>query len=847
MSEGGIADLTSLDIKSLSREQKLELLALAQEKEERIKYNKIDTMFPDTGPLSRDKYSKHIKFLQEGANYMERALFGGNRPLWDETEVWMADGSVKPLKEVKIGDKVLSYNLKTGVAEPSNVINVPYRGFEKSYKLTTSNGDEVIGTSDHCFPIWNKSGHTKQIVKSELSEISVDNTVSKRKGFVVPKEFKYNSKEQLEIHPYVLGCLLGDGCLGHNSVTFTNKDLAIIDKFKSLCDYNLKQIDSLTYRLQQGSVRCATTGDFLPGRLNTELNSLNLKVNGKDKHIPLKYISASEKDRLELLAGLIDTDGTNQEFTNKSEQLVKDFCRLVISLGGYARYKQCEKTCTNTGAVGTYYRSYYRLNREIPVTLEYKQQKITKRARDYSRLPIVSREYVGSKPVRCITVDHPDHTFIINNGIVTYNSGKSMCAAVEITYHLTGNYPHWWKGKRFDRAVKVWVISKDNQQSKEAAQEILLGRQGNFGTGLIPRSLLAETYTKPGVPGAIVDAMVKHTSGDISTVTFKSCQQDMDSFMGAAVDVAWFDEEPKKDIYGEVLMRLVTTNGIALATFTPLDGYTEVVKGYLSDGKFPSEEQCKKMHKYITNVEWDDAPHLSDEQKEAYARTIPAYLKEARMKGIPSVGDGRIYDIPESDFVVSPFEIPLDWPRCYAFDVGAKVNAAVWAAYDKNNDTWYITDEYYAIGPNPDVHASAIRRKCKWFMPGLLDSAARQTSQLMETSLWDIYVELGLNVEMPNKSIEAGIARTYDRLATGRLKVFRSCQNLLQEYRLYKYDSSKPGHPARHQADHALDSLRYIMMTGEEIMETPPDLDDNPFSGFVFDAYVDNRDSITGY
>lgn len=424
-------------------------------------------------------------------------------------------------------------------------------------------------------------------------------------------------------------------------------------------------------------------------------------------------------------------------------------------------------------------------------------------------------------------------------------SGKSFVAAFEIVCHLTGQYPKWWKGKRFDRGVKIWVISKDNKQSKEAAQEILLGRQGNFGTGLIPRSKLLDTYTKPGVPGAIEDVMVEHKSGSTSILTFKSCQQDMDSFMGAAVDVAWFDEEPKKDIYGEVLMRLVTTNGIALATFTPLDGYTEVVKGYLRDGKFPNMEQCKEMHKYITNVEWDDAPHLSDEQKEAYARTIPTYLKEARMKGIPSVGEGRIYDIPESDFVVSPYEIPEHWPRCYALDVGVKVTAAIWAAYDKQNDTWVIYDEYYGAKAQPEIHAAAIRRKCKWAMPGLIDSAALSTSATDLTNLAETYVELGLILDLPDKSIQAGIARCYDRLATSRLKVFRNCQNFLQEYRLYKYDTNNPGKPARLQQDHALDCMRYIINSGQNIMATPPDEYEEGFSGYSFSD--EGRNPITGY
>lgn len=171
-------------------------------------------------------------------------------------------------------------------------------------------------------------------------------------------------------------------------------------------------------------------------------------------------------------------------------------------------------------------------------------------------------------------------------------TGKTVAASYEITCHLTGLYPEWWKGRKFSRPVKVWAAGKTNETTRDIIQTELLGnivfygqRKAVDGTGIIPNHLigtnLGELSWKIGVPDLIDVVKIKHLTGEWSELGLKSYQQGRGSFEGTARDVIWFDEEPPMDVYGEALIRTATTNGIVMLTFTPLLGMSDVVQAFL--------------------------------------------------------------------------------------------------------------------------------------------------------------------------------------------------------------------------------------------------------------------------
>jgi phage terminase large subunit-like protein len=170
--------------------------------------------------------------------------------------------------------------------------------------------------------------------------------------------------------------------------------------------------------------------------------------------------------------------------------------------------------------------------------------------------------------------------------------GKTVAGAYETTCHLTGLYPDWWEGRRFANPVRWWAAGKTNETTRDIVQKELLGeiaasgsRKVVSGTGMIPGALIGGITWKQGVSDLVDTVKVKHVSGRFSLLGFKSYQQGRGSFEGTAQHGAWLDEECPFDIYGEVLIRTATTDGVVLSTFTPIEGYSETVKQFMPSNK----------------------------------------------------------------------------------------------------------------------------------------------------------------------------------------------------------------------------------------------------------------------
>jgi phage terminase large subunit-like protein len=165
--------------------------------------------------------------------------------------------------------------------------------------------------------------------------------------------------------------------------------------------------------------------------------------------------------------------------------------------------------------------------------------------------------------------------------------GKTTCGSYEVTCHLTGLYPDWWEGKRFEHPVRVWACGRRNETTRDIVSASLLGpvaydglRKILAGTGMIPGNLIGRVTWKRGVEDLVDLVKIKHASGGWSTLGLKSYEQGRGSFEGTSQHVIWLDEEAPIDVYGECLIRLMTTQGIMMVTFTPLMGITETVQQF---------------------------------------------------------------------------------------------------------------------------------------------------------------------------------------------------------------------------------------------------------------------------
>ena len=453
-------------------------------------------------------------------------------------------------------------------------------------------------------------------------------------------------------------------------------------------------------------------------------------------------------------------------------------------------------------------------------------------------------------------IQHRERCFMAANRV-----GKTESAGgYEMTLHLTGNYPDWWEGRRFTRPIKAWAAGDTNETVRDILQAKLLGAPGLYGTGLIPRNALARWTIRAGLRDAVLDIYVNHANGGLSQLTLKSYEQGRKKFQGTEIDVVWLDEEPPMDIYGECLVRTMTTGGIVMLTFTPLMGLSDVVRRFLEPEEDPSISG-QSIANSVTDIEgiadtitgtvtgtvtaneeigdtqslcyqntsrppvrcliqagWQDVPHLSKADKVELQQGLPPHEVEARTTGKPTLGRGAVYPVSEETIQITPFELPPHWPRVFAMDVGWQRTAVIWAAWDRDSDCLYLYSEHYQGQAEPVLHAAAIRARGAW-IPGVIDPAAQGRAQSDGLQLIKAYRDFGLNIKPADNAVEAGIFTLWQRLSTGRLKVFSSLKNWLDEFRLYHRDENGKIVKTR---DHLMDATRYLVMSGVKRAITRP-------------------------
>ncbi len=443
------------------------------------------------------------------------------------------------------------------------------------------------------------------------------------------------------------------------------------------------------------------------------------------------------------------------------------------------------------------------------------------------------------------STDNQQLVFIGPNG-----SGKSLAGGYFDSVHLTGLYPEWWEGHKWSRGIKTWVAGINAKSVRDGIQVTLLGKESDIGSGLIPKHLILDYKTKAGVPGAIESVSVQHSSGNISELHFKSYIEEIAAYSGASdIDLIHLDEEPPLGIDTECTARIFRTNGRKILTFTPDKGLSETMLQIFPDGHLRVGNVG--TGKYCVNLDMDDVPHYTEEQKRGFYNALPPYQREAKYYGRPSIGGGLIYPIFEGDIKFRMIQGVPDpkLPRAYGMDPGWQRTAVAWGAYDEHRDIWYVYDEYCRGQDNYKIHASAIKARGEWIY-GVIDKAAKDQNGVLEKEkALDLYINEGLNLILSpaGKLVEAGIVEVWGRFSTGRLFIAEHCQNILKELRLYRRNE-KGEIVTRRGVDGSghdcLDAVRYLVCYGNSALRSSPEFTDD-----IPDNYGRQmqRNSITGY
>ena len=389
--------------------------------------------------------------------------------------------------------------------------------------------------------------------------------------------------------------------------------------------------------------------------------------------------------------------------------------------------------------------------------------------------------------------------------------GKTLSGGMEMAMHLTGRYPDWWQGRRWDRPVIAWAAGITGESTRDTVQRILLGRPGEFGTGTIPKEcFVGEPVMARGTPNLVDSVRVKHDCGDISHVTFKAYEKGAAKFQGETIDVIWLDEEGPMDVYIECLTRTNATKGMVYMTFTPLLGMSDVVTRFFSE-EAPSTS--------VTQMTISDVTHYTKDEIEAIVAAYPEHEREARALGIPMLGDGKVFPLPLGDLLCQSFPIPPHWVRLNALDFGwDHPSAGVSIAWDKDSDIIYVTNAFKAKRHTPLMFAGAVKGWGDW-IPWAWPHDGLQHDKGSGEQLAAQYTSAGLKMlpfratfEDGSSGVEAGIMELLDRMQTGRLLVFSHLKDWGDEFNGYH---RKDGLVVK-KKDDLLSATRYAVMMRRE-------------------------------
>lgn len=426
---------------------------------------------------------------------------------------------------------------------------------------------------------------------------------------------------------------------------------------------------------------------------------------------------------------------------------------------------------------------------------------------------IVSVYSVGSKTLYDMEVE--DRHNYIAGGLVHHNTNG---AAPEVAMHATGDYPDWWEGRRFDKPVLVWVGSPTNESSRDIVQKALLGGSSKeeIGLGWIPASSIVGTpkLRQCGISGVVETVKVRHVSGGVSTIVFKSYEQGWRKFQGTEPEIVWLDEEPDDNeaqggIYTECLTRLLTSHGIMMVTFTPLLGVTKLVEHFQTGGEGV----------YLDTATWDDAPHLDKVERERLAASYPDHEREARVRGVPMMGEGKIFTTPEDMVLVDPFPIPLYYARIKGIDFGGGQGGHPAAfcdiAWDRDKDIIYVTDTWKKKNVSTDEHVERINKNDPW-VPVAWPHDGNNTQKGGGRKLKEYYKDAKLlsytaryeNDKGGAQPVEPIIREMSDMFQQGRLKIFSTCTDARDEYRNYH----RKGGKVTKVRDDVLKAIMYALM-----------------------------------
>lgn len=346
-----------------------------------------------------------------------------NKMLDIETLIPMADGVYKQLKDIQDGDRIIGSDGKAVTVLKAHEIHFP----ERAYDIKFRSGDIINAGGEHLWTIQTAHDITRGVTRVVDTDDLFARVSTSKKSLYIPRVLRpdFENNVELPLDPYILGIWLGDG---HSyAPRFTTEDADVV---QSITEWAIANGGSVTVDKHQNAGNATTY--YVKG-LYAPLRKLDLFNRGKEsfaKHIPEIYLTASYADRLELLRGIMDTDGCHHSgctavFVQKEGRLCTDVIALIQSLGGWPSVSR-----TYPGELDRRGAKYYQIAFSIfdnPFKLESKADKWIAPQRRVDRQKIVSITPTPITLMRCLTVDAADGLFCVGHSFtLTHNTATGI-------------------------------------------------------------------------------------------------------------------------------------------------------------------------------------------------------------------------------------------------------------------------------------------------------------------------------------------------------------------------------------------------------------------------------------
>jgi phage terminase large subunit-like protein len=395
--------------------------------------------------------------------------------------------------------------------------------------------------------------------------------------------------------------------------------------------------------------------------------------------------------------------------------------------------------------------------------------------------------------LRFFTAGTKHHQRLIRGG---NQVGKSFACAFEASLHMTGAYPKWWTGRRFDKPTRGWIVGPERTLVRDGPQRQLTARQGEFGTGTIP---LAAFAGKPiMVPGGtqMIDTMAtahetEGTRDGISTATFKSFEQGSEKMQSESVDWIWVDERCSEEIYSELIARTTATDGIVFLSYTPLKGGGELTYRFLNEYSADRAD---------IRIEASQAKHISAERRAQLEESYLPHEREARIHGIPQLGIARVFPFP-IESLLRPINPDTDIKLWARYIVGVDFGyghpfAAALCAWVPEPEEFFVIDGFKIERGEAYDHIKRIAGLCRGLrIPIAWPHDGLQHEKGSGEALADVYRRLGapmLGTHAQNKGggfhTEPAIEEMCGYMKRGAFAIANHMSELAEEILSYHRD-----------------------------------------------------------